>query len=762
MKMNIIKALSLGLLSVVGVSSCSDQFLEDKKNYDNVSVDIYNNYDGANTRLNDLYAWTLPNVNADANWQYSTTGSNDGQGKCTEEYSGFGDFVNPESKLSSMNSPKVPDFFRNQSNNIQASVWGRIRNINDFLEGVEGGSLSAAQKDKLRGQALFLRAWCYYQMVKWYGGVPIITKVQETVAESVTPRSSAKACFDFILGDLNESAKCLGSTSWGDADWGRISAASALALKGRVLNLWASPMFNRADDPQRWKNAYSEQLKDIETIKGMGYGLVTDNGQNASAFASVFGKVKSPEALFVTLYNTSTLDDGSKNNGWENSIRPRNIGGSGGKEASAMLVDMFPMSDGKRPTTTTTYTTLEKSAIEYDREFPFANRDPRFYRTFAFPGVRWASQGSTADVGTTGRFLPAYSGGYELWNYVWYVDKNDAGNVESGNSFGADSLLANKKGIYVRKRSVDPDCAVDAAVAWSSLNATYNTGKGYAQSAAPYIEIRYAEVLLNLAEAAAGAGEFGKAAECLREIRQRVGYTGDCGLSANVATDRAACLAAVLYERQIELAYEGKRFDDLRRWMLYDGGATEVSGAPASWKLTGWGGNTCTYLGFTPLNGQRRENMQFRVADSFGVGTDKAESDPIVALIVKAEQQIVTIENQVKEGKITPEDAKPKIAEQEDIIASHTRPAAIDLRKDLASQMDALMGWYSIHLVRKDNKGDARDSNLTDLYITFLPNYYFLGFDSGAQNDNKALPQTIGWEDYNNGGANGTFDPLAE
>ena len=105
-------------------------------------------------------------------------------------------------------------------------------------------------------------------------------------------------------------------------------------------------------------------------------------------------------------------------------------------------------------------------------------------------------------------------------------------------------------------------------------------------------------------------------------IRQRVGYSGDCGLQENLSTDQAACMSAVLYERQIELAYEGKRFDDLRRWMLFDGGTDKVDGAPASWTLTGWGGNTCTWLGFTELNkNQRRDNMEFRLNDTkYGVG----------------------------------------------------------------------------------------------------------------------------------------------
>ena len=102
------------------------------------------------------------------------------------------------------------------------------------------------------------------------------------------------------------------------------------------------------------------------------------------------------EAVFVTLYNTNTSSsaaDFSKNNPWEHGIRPSNTAGGGGKTPSAMLVDMFPMADGKRPNSCDTYTKLDASEISYDANVPFMNRDPRFYRTFAFPGVRWAFNG---------------------------------------------------------------------------------------------------------------------------------------------------------------------------------------------------------------------------------------------------------------------------------------------------------------------------------------------------------------------------------
>jgi len=185
-------------------------------------------------------------------------------------------------------------------------------------------------------------------------------------------------------------------------------------------------------------------------------------------------------------------------------------------------------------------------------------------------------------------------------------------------------------------------------------------------------------------------------------------------------------MAAVLYERQIELAYEGKRFDDLRRWMLFDGGAVQVDGAPSSWTLTGWNGNTCTYLGFKPLNGQRRENMEFRVQDSYGLGGTTIDSDPLVKAAVP-------------------------------------RPAAVDYRKaNLVEQLEKLKTFYSTSFVRKLKKGDGRDQNQFDLQVSYLPRYYFLGLGQSAQSNNKHLTQTIGWEDYNKGGSNGTFDPLAE
>ena len=726
-----IKFIALGLLTTFGLASCSDDFLWEKKNYDNVSADAYNFLSGCNLRVNDVYSWCLP-VPSDISWKYPSMGNADIAGKSTEEYSGFSDFVNPEIELSSgSTNNSVPDFFLASNNNIQEAVYGRIRNINDAIKGISGSTIDEEQKNIFLGQCYFFRAWCYYNLVKWYGGVPILTEVLEPVAESFTPRSSAKACIDFILEDLNRSAEMLRAHTtnggWSGSDYGRVTSGTALALKGRVLLMWASPLFNRANDPARWNEAYTQMAADLSTINACGYGLYkAGNNINGSDFARQFlTSGKNPEAVFVTLHNNVASDDGldnQKNNRWERDIRPANTGG-GGKSAGLMLIQMFPMADGKIPAGLGTYTKLETSDFSYEAEYPFMNRDPRFYRTFTFPGFRWAYNG---DPTKRDSHNPSYNSGkdYVLWNYVWYTDLNDQGNPESGNSYAADNLLTSKSGVYVRKKSDDLDVNPSSLYVYEPLG---SKGSGPFFSAAPLIELRYAEVLLNLAEVACGAGHMDEAVRYLQQIRERAGYTSanNYGLQANLAGDQATCMSAILYERQIEFAYEGKRFDDMRRWMLFDGGAQTVSGAPASWKLTGWGGNTCTWLGFKPFNGQRRENIEFRVADQYGVGGTQWDSDPLVK-------------------------------------AGTERPAGVDLRQELAPQLESLKEWYKTNLVVKERKGDGRDSQHNDLYINFRPKYYFLGFSTGAQNSNKGLAQTIGWEDYNNGNAPGTFDPFAE
>lgn len=749
-----IKFFGAVLLAGLTLTSCSDEFLQDKKNYDQTDTDVYNYFTGAQGRVSDIYKWCTPDVAVDAGWKYPSTGRADDLAKCTEEYTGFGSFVDPTKTLQTSQPNTVSDWGFSQTNNIQTMGWGRIRNINDCIRGIETSRLSQEQKNQLLGQVYYWRAWCYYLMVKWYGGVPIIKEVQDPVAESFVQRSSTKECIDFMCEDLDNAAKLLEpyttNGGWASSDdYGRVTSGTALALKGRILLLWASPLFNRANDKSRWDAAYECISQSIPVLNACGYDLAyaSEPGINASNWAKMFTDMgrSNKEAIMVTIYNDilkGSTPDYHFNNPWEDMIRPGNTLGSG-LNPSAMMVDLFPMSDGKVPSSCEQYdnTVLEHSSIPYNAELPFLDRDPRFYRTFAFPGVRWAFNG---DPNTSVLNNPYKGQDYVLWNYVWYEkpEVRDSPYNEGGSAYGSDNLMTGVKGMYVRKRSDDAD-----------VNTTpryiYSQETGFEQSAAPYIEIRYAEVLLNLAEAACQSGHLDVAVQQLQKIRARVGYTAanNYGLQSNISGDAAACMAAILYERQIEFAYEGKRFDDMRRWLLFDGGThfSEIPGAPASWSLTGWGGNTCTYLGYKPFNGQRRENLEFRlnndVEDGLG-GTTWPKS--------------ATVANPL----LDPKNPDPLLT-----AAGETRPAGVDLRKELGPQLEVLQEFYTNFLVRKLRKGDGSltvsQGSHQDYFMNYQPHYYILGFNAGVQDNNKELLQTIGWDDNTKKGIN-TFDPLAE
>ncbi len=774
-----IKLIGLGILAAVGFSSCSDDFLREKQNFDQADPAIYNDYTGCLARVSDCYRYSLPDPNDNPNWQYPSTGKSDDLSKCTEEYAGFGVFVNPLEELNTVSGIKEqPDYFQGaDATNVQKNVWGVIRNINDAIDGIEKGSLSREEKDELQGQLYFLRAWRYFLLWKWYGGVPIITNCPPITAESVTPRSSAKEVYEFIISDLETAATMLeaatGAGQWRSGNnYARVSMASALALKGRVMVWWCSPLFNRSGDQQRYVDAYNTMKADLEKINAAGYGLYKPegNGNTIKDWANMFNQMGADdtEGLFIARFNNIVeggVPDYHRNNPWEHQIRPSNTLGGGGITPSATIMEMFPMRDGgvNSKTATAHYTKLKVSELEYDENAPFLNRDGRFYRTFGFPGIEWTHEGTAMSEGTN--MNPFAGSEYQLWNYLWYLDPSLVGDHTSSATYGADNLLGSVKGLYLTKRSTGDKYMYQHVGAASG-------GQGFRYSYQSYMEIRYAEALLNLAEVAAGAGQYADAVALVSQVRQRAGYIADnnFGITEAASTDAGTCMAQVLYERQIELAFEGKRFDDMRRWLLFDGGVnfSSISGAPASWTLTGWGGNTCDFLGYVPFNGQRRENIEWQVRPDIneGVGGNKWDvgkwdemPDPIAKHVFeKGTYNASTGEWDAWTKGTTWNDFKSwRTGFRVQLNKLNLKNGALDQKLvNLAEQ------FYAPYLQAKMKRGDAlnADKTVDGMYITFLPRYYLLGFNQNTQTKNPTLLQTIGWEDYN--GGQGTFDPLAE
>ena len=175
-------------------------------------------------------------------------------------------------------------------------------------------------------------------------------------------------------------------------------------------------------------------------------------------------------------------------------------------------------------------------------------------------------------------------------------------------------------------------------------------------------------------------------------------------------------------------------------WMLFDGGVGQEA-LKSTWKLTGFNGNTCNYLGVEPLNGQRRHRIE-----------------------VYAKNFIAAKSNNVYNEDKT-------IKETYDELWNK-RPTALSLTEDITctesaddeityadAKVKALAQFYQEHFKRKNLSTDGNDETILP---TFKPYYYILGFKKNAMQNNVSLEQNIGWGDYWRGGADGTFDPLAE
>jgi hypothetical protein len=406
------------------------------------------------------------------------------------------------------------------TNNTQPSTnWGKIRQINTFIKSMESSPLPDYTKRKFLSQAKFFRAFRYWDLIRIYGGVPLVLTPldgvgQEARDSALLPRNKTSECVAQIVADLDYAITNLPGKWTANADWGKITKGAAAAFKGRVLLYWASPMFNPSDLTSRWQAAYDANLQAKTILDANSFGL------NTNYKTMWFTEVNNPEAVMVTSYNTATGDQQKKNNGWDKSCRPQYLNGSGSNQPTWELVRSYPMKDGKMPGDAT------GSFTYYDTLF-YKNRDPRFDATIAYNGCTWPLDGNTT---------------LKVWTYYETSTKSSEAN-------------ASNTGFYCRK---------------AVSEGTFTFGDAQ-YSGTDWMEIRYAEVLLNLAEAAVGINKLATSDEGyagLVAVRKRAGITAGAnnlyGLASGMS--RSQLFDAILFERKIEFAFEGKRFWDLYRW----------------------------------------------------------------------------------------------------------------------------------------------------------------------------------------------------
>ncbi len=395
------------------------------------------------------------------------------------------------------------------SNSITANRYFDIRRCNIAIEGINGSTaLPEASKKLLKGQFFFLRAYVYFRLVTLYGGVPLILKAQDLNGEELNvPRAKTSECIAAITNDLDSAAAYLPAL-WISSDIGRITRGAAMAVKGKVLMYWASPQFNPTNITSRWEDAY-------QACKAAYDQCVTDGYILISNYANIFTTEDHREVLLVRKYNTSR-DLGTN---LENVTRPysESSAGSGSNQPTWNLVQAYAMNNGLP---------VSHASSGYNSTMYWQNRDPRFEATIAYNGAAWPLSGKATR---------------KQWSYTGVLDET-SGTIVTG---------------FYCKRLCNPTLTPAQAVYVS------NTGGG---SGMDWIEMRFAEVVLNLAECANETGRMAEAKDRVRQIRQRAGIVAgsfDYGLDA--AADITSMRSLILNERQIEFAMEGKRYFDLRR-----------------------------------------------------------------------------------------------------------------------------------------------------------------------------------------------------
>ena len=416
-----IKYLLYSVLTATALSGCSD--ILNKKDLSAITEkDVWDNAQYATAYLNKLYRDNLPG------WDAYIAGYSD------EAYGETGIL-----------------YGQLTTNSINNWPYTAIRNINIMLSNLEAGSIDSETKASLRAQALVLRAWRYFEMVRLYGGIPMILQPQALTDDLYVTRNKTSECINLIIKDLDDAIDVL-PWKWTGDDEGRFTKATVMALKGRILLYYASPQFNPENKAERWTTAYNYNKTAVEQIEANGYGLY-------ESYENLWFDEMNKEALFVKRYQEPNIT-----HAWDAATRPLSEAQnySGCNQPTKEMVESYPMINGISIT----------ESPDYDPLHFWRNRDPRFTSTIAYNGCTWELSGKKDRI---------------QWTYQ-----------------GHSSLAPTSSGFYCRK----------------AINVSY-TPYYTERSSTDWIEIRFAEVLMNYAECAAENGKINEAYDVLKRIRQR-------------------------------------------------------------------------------------------------------------------------------------------------------------------------------------------------------------------------------------------------
>jgi hypothetical protein len=383
--------------------------------------------------------------------------------------------------------------------------YGSIRHAYSYFEQIaQFNEISGEQKANLDGQVYYLLAYRYFAMFRAYENVPVVTKVM-TLEESDIPSSDKSEVFAEALKNVNLAITNLPSVL---SERGRLTKLAAMALKADMI-LYAASRFNEAIAGATYADALTAANTALAEADSQGKGL-------ANSYADLFiasrqGMADSQKEIIL---EDMGLKDQSTSYASSAHYNP-DESGWGTLCATQEFVDAFPCIDGLP---------INTSPL-YDSERPFKNRDPRLDITIARPGS-----------------LLYYVDGAKSSRIFNPLDPN-AGN-------GRDYILGTRLGSYLTGY---------VGQKWW-LREGVSDSKGYMS----FIAYRYAELLLMAAEAEnESSGPSTTVFSRISKLRQRVGMPA---VNSSLYPDKSATRQLIRTERMIELAYEGKRYWDIRRY----------------------------------------------------------------------------------------------------------------------------------------------------------------------------------------------------
>jgi hypothetical protein len=442
-------------------------------------------------------------------------------------------------------------------------------------------SISKSSLDLLYGEAYFLRAYTYYALTKRYGGVPIITSiadVSDTLALYV-PRSTEKETWDFALAACDSAAMFLGD---GDGKGRRATKWAALALKSRialhaasVAKYWdEAPLSGRAVDERlvggmTLEDAlkyYEQCIEATEQIMDAGvFSLYKPSPASAEEAAENYRLLFEypnnalEEVIFLKGFDRIGVGYGSNQDNWGNPAQTAGAWPHPGRFNPTLdLIDTYE-SYSNPGHSSPIVTTADGNANDYNGYSPsrtyltfddpqdiFKDKDARMHGTVIIPNSMWKNTQIIIQGGyiqPDGTVLIEGTGEIVVNGVTYYTYGAATPKLYSGfDTYGGNMT---RTGFGFKK----------------FLSTTYVPLLGWNYSTTDYIDLRYAEVLLNYAEAVveSGRGDPVKAAKVINDLRKRAAHKSDIPLT----------LENVLRERRVELVYENKRHWDLVRRREY-------------------------------------------------------------------------------------------------------------------------------------------------------------------------------------------------